>query len=40
MSLANLCPDEIMREKLYSQAQMDSDYSIPWGDDDFMDTGA
>lgn len=40
VSLANLCPDEIKREKLYSQAQMDSDYKIPWGDDDFMDTGA
>ena len=36
---ANLCPDEIKREKLYSRAQTDSDYNIPWGDDDCMDTG-
>lgn len=40
VSLANLCPNEIEREKLYSRAQKESgDYEIPWGDDDdSMDT--
>ena len=42
MNLANLCPDEVKREELYSRAQKESgDYKIPWGDDDDpMDTGA
>ena len=39
MSLANLLPDDIEREKLYSLAQKESgDCKIPWGDDDSMDT--
>jgi hypothetical protein len=39
LSLANLCPDEAEREKLYSRALKDSgDCKITWDDDDFMDT--
>jgi len=38
VSLANLYPDEIEREKLYSRAQKESgDYRIFWGDEDSMD---
>ena len=39
MSLANLYPDEMEREKIYSLAQKESgDYGVPWDGDDSMDT--